>query len=203
MNLKPKIFDKQNFSFRVDHKEENASYKIGKQLAAIVPINKHKTDIIYVCVGSDRSTGDALGPLVGSKLKENNPSNFHVYGTLDDPVHAVNLEEHLTLIRDTHPNSLLIGIDACLGRLKSVGHITLNDGPLKPGAGVNKQLPEVGELHLTGIVNVSGFMEYLVLQNTRLSLVMNMANAIAEGIMEAHTRLERRPEPSRLSWKLL
>ncbi|MGB4008573.1 MAG: DUF1256 domain-containing protein, partial [Bacillota bacterium] len=37
--------------------------------------------------------------------------------------------------------------------------------------------------HITGIVNVGGFMEYLVLQNTRLSLVIRMAEAIAGGIV--------------------
>lgn len=33
-----------------------------------------------------------------------------------------------------------------------------------------------------GIVNVGGFMEYFVLQNTRLSLVMRMAHVIADGL---------------------
>ena len=55
----------------------------------------------------------------------------------------------------------------------------------KPGAGVNKQLPEVGDIHITGIVNVSGFMEFFVLQNTRLNLVMKMAKTIANGIYQA------------------
>lgn len=47
---------------------------------------------------------------------------------------------------------------------------------------MQKDLPEVGDLHINGIVNVSGFMEYFVLQNTRLHLVMNMANVLAEGL---------------------
>jgi putative sporulation protein YyaC len=50
---------------------------------------------------------------------------------------------------------------------------------------VNKSLPEVGNIHITGIVNVSGFMEYFVLQNTRLSLVMNMAEIISTSIKKA------------------
>ncbi|MCL6574238.1 MAG: DUF1256 domain-containing protein, partial [Bacillus sp. (in: Bacteria)] len=47
-----------------------------------------------------------------------------------------------------------------------------------------KDLPAVGDIHITGIVNVSGFMEFFVLQNTRLNLVMNMAKTIANGIYE-------------------
>ncbi|MNH47263.1 hypothetical protein D3C79_1104160 [compost metagenome] len=33
------------------------------------------------------------------------------------------------------------------------------------------------------MVNVGGFMEYFVLQNTRLSLVVNMQETIGEGIV--------------------
>ncbi|MDQ0659408.1 putative sporulation protein YyaC [Paenibacillus sp. W2I17] len=66
------------------------------------------------------------------------------------------------------------------------------NGPLKPGAGVNKELPPVGDIHLTGIVNVGGFMEYFVLQNTRLSLVMRMSEIISSSLYSAirewHTR---------------
>jgi len=65
----------------------------------------------------------------------------------------------------------------------SIGYITVGEGPLKPGAGVNKELPQVGDAYITGVVNVGGFMEYLVLQNTRLSLVIRMADAIARGVV--------------------
>jgi len=34
-------------------------------------------------------------------------------------------------------------------------------------------------MYLTGVINVSGFLEYTVLQSTRLSLVVDMANTIA------------------------
>ena len=43
----------------------------------------------------------------------------------------------------------------------------------------------MGDIHITGIVNVSGYMEFFVLQNTRLNLVMKMAKKIAAGIIEA------------------
>ncbi|MFP3381143.1 DUF1256 domain-containing protein, partial [Bacillus sp. SIMBA_069] len=58
-------------------------------------------------------------------------------------------------------------------------------GALKPGAGVGKELPPIGDASITGVVNVGGFMEYFVLQNTRLSLVMKMATQIADACEEA------------------
>ncbi|MBX6395084.1 MAG: spore protease YyaC [Alicyclobacillaceae bacterium] len=139
--------------------------------------------IVVVCVGTDRSTGDALGPLVGTRLKEKlAPEVGTVFGTLDEPVHAVNLSHTLTQIDRMHPSPFVIAVDACLGQVNSVGQISLHPGPLKPGAGVNKQLPPVGDIHVTGVVNVGGYMEYFVLQNTRLYLVVRMASAIAEGL---------------------
>lgn len=151
-------------------------------------------DIVFVCIGTDRSTGDSLGPIIGSKLKKLYPKNISVYGTLDVPVHALNLKETSEHIKRTHTFPYIIAIDACLGELKNVGMITLASGSLKPGAGVNKKLPEVGHLHITGIVNVGGFMEYFVLQNTRLSLVMKMADTIASAIFYAALQMKRERE---------
>ncbi len=97
----------------------------------------------------------------------------------------MNLSETLTTIYQHFNNPFIIAIDACLGQLTSVGCIQLGDGPVKPGAGVNKELPPVGNMHVTGIVNVGGFMEYFVLQNTRLSLVMAMSETISKAIHAA------------------
>ena len=151
-------------------------------------LNHHYTypykELIFLCIGTDRSTGDSLGPLIGYKLAGhlNKYKDIHVHGTLDDPVHAKNLKERIKMLQETYENPLIVAIDACLGKTERIGYIKVGSGPLKPGAGVNKDLPPVGHIHITGIVNLSGYMEYLVLQNTRLSLVMKMAETITDGI---------------------
>ncbi len=66
--------------------------------------------------------------------------------------------------------------------MESVGAIDIGAGSLRPGAGVNKDLPSVGNIYISGIVNVSGFLEYFVLQTTRLSMVMNLADTIAHAL---------------------
>ena len=112
-------------------------------------------------------------------------SGIDIMGTLNEPVHATNLKEAIAEIERLDRRPLVIAVDACLGRSENVGYINVCRGPLKPGTGVNKVLPEVGDMHITGIVNVGGYMEYLVLQNTRLSLVMRMATSIAKAIQYA------------------
>lgn len=139
--------------------------------------------IVTICIGTDRSTGDALGPLVGAKLAAEAMENVYTYGTLEEPVHASNLARTIEAVQASYPGSFVIAIDACLGRSENVGIVTVGRGALKPGAGVNKSLPPVGDMYLTGIVNVGGFMEYFVLQNTRLSLVMRLAGIIADALI--------------------
>lgn len=146
---------------------------------------------ILLCIGTDRSTGDSLGPLVGSKVAALNQDFFVVYGTLDQPVHASNLKEKLTEICRQYRNPFIVAVDACLGNIENVGCLNIGNGSLQPGAGVNKNLPPVGEIHITGIVNVGGFMEYMVLQNTRLNLVMRMADTIVEGLMSTVEQIDR------------
>lgn len=140
------------------------------------------TGPVIVCIGTDRSTGDSLGPLVGYKLSSLMKKRYPLHGTLDEPVHAKNLAQCMSMIRRQYANPCIIAVDACLGRQERVGCISLGTGPVCPGAGVNKSLPRVGHLHIAGIVNMSGFMEYVVLQNTRLQTVMRMADIISRGI---------------------
>lgn len=140
--------------------------------------------LVILCIGTDRSTGDSLGPLIGSKLQASSSPLFKIYGTLEKPVHAVNLEETTNEIHRRFNRPYVVAVDACLGKAESIGYITIKSGPLQPGTGVNKSLPAVGNLHVVGVVNVGGFMEYLVLQNTRLNLVMQMAEMISDGLLQ-------------------
>lgn len=143
--------------------------------------------LVLLCIGTDRSTGDALGPLVGQHLKEADIPDATILGTLENPVHATNLQDTIAALGQTHPGKPVIAVDACLGQAGNVGTIAVGLGSLQPGAGVNKTLPPVGDIYITATVNIGGMMEYLVLQNTRLSLVMRMAKTIAEGLTRLAT----------------
>ncbi|MDG0959670.1 spore protease YyaC, partial [Bacillus paranthracis] len=107
----------------VMHQDLEASETISNFLLSHIPIKTH-IPIILVCIGTDRSTGDALGPLVGTKLEQVGIKNFQVFGTLDDPVHALNLEEKIRNIQKDNPTSFIIAVDACLGKSQSIGSIT-------------------------------------------------------------------------------
>ena len=46
-------------------------------------------------------------------------------------------------MQKTFDNPFIIAIDASLGKEDHIGMMTLGSGPLKPGLGVKKKLPEV------------------------------------------------------------
>lgn len=169
--------------FRIAFDEEYVEHALALILDSVFQLAVGRR-VVLVCVGTDRSTGDAFGPIIGSKLCDTlSSSRVSVYGTLDEPVHAVNLASTLEHIRGSHRDQpFILAIDACLGKFEHVGHIILEQGPLHPGAGVKKSLPKFGDYTLTGVVNVCGFMEYFVLQNTRLGVVMRMTDVVVEAI---------------------
>jgi len=167
------------------------------------PILSECRDIVFVCIGTDRSAGDSYGPFVGLKLKQTfflrKYTHVSVYGCLDHPVHAKNLMETVQLIEERHTDPLIIAIDACLGASSSIGTVVFERGSMKPGAGVQKDLPAIGSYHISGIVNVGGFLPIQVLQGTRLSLVYKMANKTADFITRALMEIEHEKQQNALS----
>ena len=159
--------------------------KLAKRLSRMLKEEKErkgKTGVVILCIGTDRSTGDSLGPLIGYKLKEMNTVNFTIFGTLDRPVHAMNLDEYVNILQRFYRNDLVVAVDASVGHKEHIGYVTLGKVALKPGLGVSKELRAVGDIFITGIVGSCGNYDPLMLQSVRLSVVMNLADCISSSI---------------------
>lgn len=149
--------------------------------------NNIKENLIIVCIGTDKFIGDALGPIVGSILTEYK-FPFPVYGTIHDPIHALNLNRSLEKIRKKHPSNFIIAIDACLGTKSEIGDIYIRDMPICPGRGVGKVLEEVGDISIVGIVAKNDSEDFLYSNTIRLSLVYDIANIIAKGLIDGYNK---------------
>lgn len=179
--------NKKKLILRVNYKDPLAIEKIAGSLAHLISsVNLEQKDCqhLVLCIGSDRSTGDALGPLVGTFLAPLRLPKTMIWGTLAEPVHALNLSKYMQQMQ-CFQDIFTIAVDASLGKLENVGSIELGAGPLLPGSGVNKALPPVGDIHLSGIVNLGGFMEQVVLQSTRLYKVMGISEIMAKSLQKA------------------
>lgn len=134
---------------------------------------------VIVCIGTNKIVGDSLGPVVGTLLKRNNFSH-PVYGTLENPIHALNLEESLKNITSKHPYSNLLAIDAAVGCARNIGNIRVRRGSIYPGKGAGKKLPSVGNCSIVGIVEE---FDKTHLQNVSLDFVMELAELISSSIV--------------------
>ena len=165
---------------KIHYNDYNSYYNIAIKLEDYI-----KENTIIICIGTDKCIGDCLGPLVGTFLEE---SSFPVpvYGTLESPIHALNIDKKIDEIKKLHPQATIIGIDACLGDANSIGEIHVRDYPIHPGKGVGKSLPEVGVSSIIGIVDSSDNAEFFTSRGIRLSLVFEMARVICHGLNHAY-----------------
>ena len=158
------------YDYRFHYKETGAVWKLSNLFLRHIPFESR--NLVFFCIGTDRSTGDSLGPLTGSHLTEPQLFPFPVIGTLEEPLHALNLKQKFDETIANNPAAYIVAIDACLGSASSIGQLLIQNGPIQPGLAVGKNLPSVGDLSIKGIVNIAGFMEHAVLQSTRLHLTI-------------------------------
>ena len=77
----------------VNTSDKMCQYRLNQEAYNLVnQIDKKYNRIAVVCIGTDRSTGDSFGPLVGFMLSRCRIYDFDVYGTIEEPVHAMNLK---------------------------------------------------------------------------------------------------------------
>ncbi len=145
---------------------------------------------VIVCVGSDLVLGDSLGPLVGTMLKQKG-CGAYIYGTLNAPITAKEVEYAKTYIKQTHPNSQLIAIDAAVGDADDVGIIKVLNRGLKPGLGVNKDLSMLGDVSVIGVVAGKSMENYNLFNLTRLNLIYKMSQIIADAVVDYLKRYDK------------
>lgn len=166
---------------RINYKEPNAIDELSCCLAENV---KKPNKALIFCVGTDKSIGDCLGPLVGTLLANKGLTN-PIVGTLQNPAHAMNLDTVIKNTKKQYPEHFIIAIDACLGYEGGIGDIQINNGPVHPGKGVKKKLEDVGDISIVGVVDTLENSDLFSIKNIRLGFIMSMAEIIAESIIRA------------------
>ncbi|MDD7795904.1 spore protease YyaC [Clostridium sp. 'White wine YQ'] len=141
-------------------------------------------NVVFVCIGTNRTHSvDALGPFIGSILKENKDFDIPIYGTLTDPINAKNINEKIKIIRTKHPKQILIAIDASLSAKEDVGKIIIKDSGLIAGKGIGKNHAYVGDISIQGIM---GELELDVVRYyVDMKFLSDMAFEIAKGIIKS------------------
>ena len=98
-----------------------------------------------------------------------------MFGTMENPVHAENIEFYRKVIKAVYHRPAIIAIDAAIGSKSQEGFITLRNGALKPGSGLGKRIPPIGNIEITGIFeNIE--------KDASWHLSKNLSRIISDGI---------------------
>ena len=167
--------------------------KVVRELHLLIPQGREK-ELVVLCLGTDRSTGDSLGPVTGTFLSncfnsEKLPQNIPIYGSLWRPVHANNVAECINEIHQANDNPFVLSIDSCVSKEKPVGTIAISAETVSPGSSLARILPEVGDVSIFGVVAPVGVNQYELISSARLYMIMEMARILSYGI---HTFLRER-----------
>lgn len=152
--------------------------------------NKTYSNIIFLCIGTDRITGDTFGPLIGYKLKNNLKCNkyINVLGDLNRTVSNENILEIVEYIKDNYKNPFIVSIDSALSTSRNIGDIIVQDKGIYLGSCVRNNRVYIGDMNIQGVVGKNTCVpnnNFKLLQNTNLGIVMNMADTVATGIISA------------------
>lgn len=148
-------------------------------------------DLVFVCIGSDTVTGECFAPMVGSALIQMGVP--YVYGDLHNPVHARNLGDIIDVIHRVHEKPYIVALDAGFcGTEGLLGSILVKSGALRPGLGAGKYLPEIGDLHIIGLVcetndfdNLTACFKHRLLSMVSLGLVTDLATSTVDFLKNA------------------
>lgn len=138
---------------------------------------------VIVCIGSDRVSGDSLGPITGSMLKNKLtlPEVF-VLGSLESTITAKEVRYLNEFLRETFAKRTIICVDSAVGSLSDVGVIKISDAPLLPGSGINKRLGQIGDVSVQGVVAEKGFLSKSALTEVKMGMVYKMSEIISDSI---------------------
>lgn len=136
---------------------------------------------VFMCIGTEKVFSDSLGPRVGTLLNAQMNVPSFVYGVCSQNITAENLEYCHNFIREMHPENQIVVIDAAVGSDEQIGNVQICRGGIVPGAATNKNLPQIGDLSIIGIVAKKGLEDFYTLNSEKEKLV----NAVAEFIVDA------------------
>ena len=140
---------------------------------------------VFMCIGTDKVFADSLGPRVGSMLNDKMEKALYVYGFCGQNITAENLQKSHEFVKSMHPGRQIVVIDAAVGDANQLGSVQICQGGIVPGAATNKNLPQVGDIGIVGIVAERGLADFYTLNSQKERLVNSVAEFIADSLVSA------------------
>lgn len=150
-----------------------------------VYVENNYSNLVFLCIGTDKIVGDSVGPLVGNHLKNLQNEYLQIYGTLDSTINFINAKDIIEGIYQNLENPYLITIDAALSDVNNKGDIVLSDGYIKIGKALHKSICFYSNINIKCVVG-KAYLEkeknIKELEKVSTEEILKMAETVSSGI---------------------
>ena len=154
-------------------------------------LKREFTEIIFLCVGTNKIIGDMIGPMVGEDLKnriyKNTKKEIVVFGNMQSTLNLKNAEKIISNIKKSYINPFIITIDTALGNEKNLKKIYITQGEIEIGKAVSRGIKYESHINIKGVVGrYSSVTEKNIntLKNVKPEAIFYLSSIISNGITE-------------------
>ena len=172
----------QNYQIFVNELENNLS-----------DLKEGYSNIIFLCIGTNKIIGDSIGPIVGSRLKKIENELIQVYGTTESMVNFITAKEIIKSIYLKFEKPYIITIDSTLSNSKKKGDIVIEKGWIKIGKALEKSICFYSNINIKCIVGnryEQAVKNWEELNNAKLADIVNMVSIVTCGVKKVFEKVD-------------
>ena len=151
--------------------------------------DRRYSNLIFICIGTNKIVGDSLGPIIGEILKKNlEQKNISVLGDLKNNVNINNIYQNLKNIQTKYSKPYIISIDSALSQTIEPERVYIIKKGLIPGSALKKKSIQIGNISIKGIVGKdekSLIKNYYNLKMVDYKLVLRLSKNISKIILNS------------------
>ena len=156
----------------------------------IKKINEKKySNLIFICIGTNKIVGDSLGPIVGEILKQNlKKKNVSIIGDLKENVNIKNISKYIKYIENNYTKPYIISIDSALSKTIAPENVFIIKKGLIPGSALKKESKEIGNISIKGIVgryDKNSLKNFYNLKTVDYKLILRFSKNISKIILKS------------------
>ena len=165
----------------------NFNFEFNKMIRKI---NKNKySNLVFICIGTNKIVGDSLGPITGEMLKRNlERRNIKIFGDLSNNVNTHNITQKIAYIKRCYDNPYIISIDSALSETIVPETVYILKTGMIPGSALKKNLSRIGNASIKGIVGKDEknlIKNYYNLAKADYRLVLRLSKNISKIIINS------------------
>lgn len=150
--------------------------------------NQKFSDVVILCIGTNKLIGDSIGPVVGQKLKEENiQEKICIYGDMKQTINFKNAKQVIEKIFKIYEKPFIITIDSALGKQTMINKIVVNKGIIRIGKSLGRSICYPSHITIKGVVgeNKNTFEDNIaILKTVQPKLIWELSNTMVEGIKQ-------------------